>query len=393
MKNKFVPLLLGLVLFAAAPTSVGQTLLPPTAVWAKDAPNDAGTSILVFWQPSASDLKGDKAVIGYQIFRAASAQGPFEAVGTAAKGDTLFTDHVPKDHSDYYYKVRALGPAGVFAESEAGLPAHSTAQWFNTERVNALIAVVILVGGILYFISKARSGKELYIRKIAGLEEVDNAVGRATEMGKKIIFIPGRQDMDNVQTIAAVLLLGRVAKLAAEYETKLEVPTSRSMVMVNCREVVKEAFLKAGRPEAYREDDIHYITDDQFGYTAAVDGIMMRDKPAAVFYQGAFFAESLVLAETGNSIGAIQIAGTAQPAQLPFFVVACDYTLIGEELFAASAYLSKEPRLLGSLKGQDVGKFFIFAAISIGVTLATLKAAGWFPSEWISTYIKIFLVR
>ena len=46
--------------------------------------------------------------------------------------------------------------------------------------------------------------------------------------------------------------------------------------------------------------------------------------------------ESLILAETGNTIGAIQVAGTAMPAQLPFFVAACDYTLIGEEFFAAS---------------------------------------------------------
>ncbi|HEU4436819.1 MAG TPA: DUF6754 domain-containing protein [candidate division Zixibacteria bacterium] len=381
------------LIFLLAASAAGQELLPPLDVRTKDAPNDKGTSLLVIWKPSFSDTKGDKAVEGYQILRGTSPDGAFEPVGTAAKGDTLFTDHVPENGMDYYYRVQALGPDGAFAESETGGPAQSSAQWFNTERGNALLAVIILVSAIIYFVYKAQSGRELYIRKIAGLEEVDNAVGRATEMGKKIVYIPGRQDMDNVQTIAAVLLLGRVARLAAEYETRLEVPNTRSMVMVSCREVVKEAFLKAGRPDAYREDDIHYITEDQFGFAAAVDGMMLRDRPAAVFYQGAFFAESLIFAETGNSIGAIQIAGTAQPAQLPFFVVACDYTLIGEELFAASAYLSKEPRLLGSLKGQDVGKFVTMAAISIGALLATLKSAGLFPADWVTTYTNFFLVR
>ncbi len=383
---------IGLVLLLAA-GGAAQELLPPLAVQAKDAPNDKGASLLVLWKPSPSDTKGDKAVEGYQILRGTSPDGPFEPVGTTAKGDTLFTDHIPQDGVDYFYKVRTLGPGGVFAESAVGGPAQAKGQWFNTERGNALLAVIILVSAIIYFVYKAQSGKELYIRKIAGLEEVDNAVGRATEMGKKIVYIPGRQDMDNVQTIAAVLLLGRVARLAAEYETRLEVPNTRSMVMVSCREVVKEAFLKAGRPDAYRENDIHYITEDQFGFAAAVDGMMLRDRPAAVFYQGAFFAESLIFAETGNSIGAIQIAGTAQPAQLPFFVVACDYTLIGEELFAASAYLSKEPRLLGSLKGQDVGKFVTMAAISIGALLATVKSFGLFPGEWVTAYANFFLVR
>jgi hypothetical protein len=230
------------------------------------------------------------------------------------------------------------------------------------------------VFAIFYFIEKAKSEKGLFIRKIAGLEAVDDAVGRATEMGRKIIFIPGIMDMDSMQTIAGVTILGRVAKLAAEYEAKLEVPVSKSLVMVTCREVVKEAYLNAGRPDAYNDDMVYYLTDDQFAYAAALDGLFLRDRPAAVFLQGQFYAEALILAETANSVGAIQIAGTAMPTQLPFFVAACDYTLIGEELFAASAYLSKDPKLLGSLKGQDVGKFIFLLAIFIGAILLTLNS-------------------
>jgi len=88
--------------------------------------------------------------------------------------------------------------------------------------------------------------------------------------------------------------------------------------------------------------------------------------------------ESLLFAENGNSIGAIQIAGTAEPSQLPFFVAACDYTLIGEEFFAASAYLSGERDQLGSIQGQDLGKLFAAAVIIIGCALAT--AGLWVPA-------------
>jgi len=102
---------------------------------------------------------------------------------------------------------------------------------------------------------------------------------------------------------------------------------------------------------------------------------MMRDKPAANFFMGYYYAESLILAETGASTGAIQIAGTDSATQLPFFVTTCDYTLIGEELYAASAYLAREPMLLGSLKGQDVGKVFIMVIIVLGTLLATLNMA------------------
>ena len=69
----------------------------------------------------------------------------------------------------------------------------------------------------------------------------------------------------------------------------------------------------------------------------------------------------------------IPLTGTAMPSQLPFFVAACDYTLIGEEFFAASAYLSGEKHQLGSLKGQDVGKLFGVILLIVGCLLATFS--------------------
>ena len=305
--------------------------------------------------------------------RSESAAGPFDTVGNVAGGNLEFDDGAARRGQEYYYRVVALPlGGGLGSPSDLAGPVRSSAQWFHTGRIPLLIAVILLGGSVLWYIERAKAGDHLYIRKIAGLDAVDEAVGRATEMGRKIYYVPGIQDMNNVQTIAGTTILGRVAQLTAEYDADLQVPTSKSMVMITCREVVKEAHLNAGRPDSYREDNIYYLTDDQFGYAAAVDGMVVREKPATIFYMGAFYAESLILAETGNSIGAIQIAGTAMPAQLPFFVAACDYTLIGEELFAASAYLSKEPRQLGSLKGQDVGKAIILFCLLVGVIWQTL---------------------
>ncbi len=103
---------------------------------------------------------------------------------------------------------------------------------------------------------------------------------------------------------------------------------------------------------------------------------MIRERPAAIFLIGYFFAESLILAETGQSVGAIQIAGQADPSQLPFFVATCDYTLIGEELYAASAYLSREPVLLGSMRGQDIAKAILLALALIGIVAASFGVHG-----------------
>ena len=160
--------------------------------------------------------------------------------------------------------------------------------------------------------------------------------------------------------------------MTARYETSLNVPVSRSIVMKAARESCREAYMLEGRPDMFNEDMVHYLTDDQFAYAAGVNGIMLREKPAACMYMGKFNAESLILAETGNSIGAIQIAGTASQAQIPFFVTACDYTLIGEEFFAASAYLSQKPELIGGVKGQDMIKLVVISVIVLSAIMMTI---------------------
>ena len=134
-------------------------------------------------------------------------------------------------------------------------------------------------------------------------------------------------------------------------------------------ETVKQGYMNAGAPDAFKPDNVRYLSDEQFAFTGAVNGIILREKPAANIYLGSFYAESLILAETGFMAGSIQVAGTANIHQLPFFVVACDYTLIGEEFFASTAYLSKDPKLLGTLKAMDWFKAAIILVLIAGFIL------------------------
>lgn len=355
---------------------------PPTSISVRDNPSDGGGKILVTWELSPDDGAGKNNVVGYEIFRALEGDTIFTSAGMASTGTNQYIDTNTKDHVKYVYKVVATdGIAG--SASMVSEPVYSCQQWINFNLGYLFIIGALICGSVIFFIYRAKGGRKLFIRKIAGLEAIDDAVGRATEMGRPVLFIPGIRDMDDVQTIAGITILGRVARTIAEYDIKINMPVSRSIVMTTARETIKEAYASAGRIDEYSDDFVYYLTDEQFGYVAAVDGIMVRDRPATCFYMGSFFAESLIFAETGNSIGAIQIAGTAMPAQLPFFFVACDYTLIGEELFAASAYLSGEPKQLGSLKGQDVGKFIAMLAIFLGVfavTMYSLTGVGLFEA-------------
>ena len=251
---------------------------------------------------------------------------------------------------------------------------------FRADRINALVLITVFSAAVLIYTNWAKKGKELYLRKIPGLDALEEAVGRATEMGKPVLFIPGIDELDQIETIAGISILGRVAKITAQYETPLMVPVRHPLVLAAGQEVVEQSYIEMGKGDSYDKDMVRYVAGEQFAFTATVNGYMMRERPATNVYMGAFFAESLLLAETGNAAGSIQIAGTARPEQLPFFIAACDYTLMGEELYAASAYLSHQPLMLGGLKGQDLVKLAITVLIIIGVILVSFNVGETFLS-------------
>ena len=368
-----------LLSFGIAPLIVVTTVIAiaappaPSNLKVSDVPNDAGTALTITWD---SPPVPAEELLRFEVL---TRTGNDEFTKAAEAGPTATQVTLGELDPDTPYDVRliAIGSDGSASEpATIAEPAAPRIQWFNSSRGWLAILLVIVCGAVLAFIVAARRGLDLWVRPIAGLEAVTDAVGRAVEMGKSVFFVAGVLDINEMQTVAGVTVLSRVAKIAAEYDAEIKIPTARSLVMATCRETVQASYLHAGRPESYNPDDIYYLTDEQFGFAAGATGQMMREKPAACFYMGAFYAESLILAETGNSIGAIQVAGTAMPSQLLFFIAACDYTLIGEEFFAASAYLSGEPQQLGSLKGQDFGKIVAGVLILVGCLAATAISLG-----------------
>ncbi len=254
-------------------------------------------------------------------------------------------------------------------------PAH----WFDSGKWPTLIAAIIALAVVLYTTFSRRSRERFRPRPIAGLRAVEDAIGRATEMARPVLYTPGwGGDIQRPTTIASMNILSQVAEKTAQYDCTLLYPTHDPVIQSVAQEVVRESYVRSGFADRYREENICFVSTSQFGYAAAVEGMISRSKPAAIFLLGTFEAESLIMAETGNAVGAIQIAGTDSTIQLAFFIVACDYTLVGEELFAASGYLSGDQAILASVKAQDILKVVIAAFLIVaGIWVLIDPSSSW----------------
>jgi hypothetical protein len=384
-------------------------LLAPEDFHVFDTPSDGGGSLTIIWAPAPSDSKD----VRYQILLSEGERtadpSTFKVVAEFPANTHFIRESkwpwwtrpdVPGAHqftlkhgkgvelkNGTPYSVALAAVSGDARAVTAAVQATPQPNWMNWNQINNLF-LALLFGAIVFYAISVAKKRDIFLRRIPGLDAVDEAIGRATELGKPILYLTGAHDMSDPSTIAAAVILGRVAKRAAGYETDLLVPHRDPITMAVCQEITKQAYLEAGKPDLFKDDSNFFITTDQFSYTAAVDGIMLRKKPAANFFMGAYFAESLLLTETGASTGAIQIAGTDSDHQLPFFVTTCDYTLIGEELYAASAYLSREPIQVGTLRGQDIGKALILGVLLVGTLLAT--AGAMFDVQWPSLFLDVF---
>jgi hypothetical protein len=251
----------------------------------------------------------------------------------------------------------------------------------HSDPINSILTLIICVA-ILVMIMRARGGKQPYIRRIPGLDAMDEAVGRATEMGRPMLLISGIGGGIDVVTLQALAILANVARSAARFGNRILAPVFKAEMIPVTEEALREAYNAEGKLENFRPEDISYLTDRQFAFAAGVAGIIQREKVAATFLFGYFFAESLIMAENANQVGAIQVAGTVQTTQIPFLVAACDYVIIGDEFYAATAFLTREPTLVGSLVGQDIGKALIMLACIIGVIVASIQGPSNFWTHW-----------
>ena len=350
---------------------------PHGEITVTDAPSDNGSKVLVTWIPDPDYPDVDTWVIRLvqdNLEESEDNKGLVLEKRVEAgqdRYDLSFEKLVPGREVSVS-AAAATGGTDAVSPYSAPVKGKPRGNLYNGNRTNVLVSLLVFLGLVVIFVEKAKRGATLFIRRIAGLDAVEEAVGRATEMGRPILYVPGLSSMSDVATIAALNILDPIARKAATYETKIIVPNRDPIVYTVAREVVSNAFSAAGRPDMFNDDLVFFITESQFGYAAAVDGIIVRERPATNFYLGMFWAESLVLAETGAATGAIQIAGTDSITQLPFFIVSCDYTLIGEELYAASAYLGQEPVLMGTLKAQDYMKIILLAMSAVAVILAAL---------------------
>ena len=240
----------------------------------------------------------------------------------------------------------------------------------------AFLLILILV--VVSLVTRLGSRRTLTPRKLAGLDTFDDAIKSAAQMKRPVFFCPGLGDVGSSDTLAALAVLKQVARLCAENNVPIIVGNADFNVQQVTEEIVEKAYKDAGKAQLYSPEMVRYISGRQFAFAAGIMGILARERPAVNIFLGEYTAEALSISEAGRAVSPIQFAGTSNTDQLPFFVATCDYVLLGEEMYAAEAYLDKNPEKVAALLGQDVGKFIAVLLILISALTLTFGVEAFY---------------
>jgi hypothetical protein len=217
------------------------------------------------------------------------------------------------------------------------------------------LLLLLVIFAIFYYVQRlAEGGKRFEMKVLPPVEAMSEAVGRAVEVGRPVHYTPGfylggLYTPGASRVLAGLAILEYVANLCAKMGARMVVTLSQPEAIPLAEENIKTGYLMAG--EEPPEDVIRWISSEQYAFAVGVLTTIQEEMPAANFLIGSFWSEALQFAEAGHNVGAIGIAGAT--GQLPMFVAAMDYVLIGEELFAAQAYVSGDEIQIASIGGQD----------------------------------------
>ncbi len=246
---------------------------------------------------------------------------------------------------------------------------------FIAGRVMSLVLFVLLIALMYYTGKRAAGGKIPEIRELPGLAAIEEGVGRCAEHGRPLHYSLGTGSFVVERTgfamdiTAGLDLLALTATYAAKYNVPILVTAMSPEVLAMGAEACRSSYEKAGRPELFKNEDMYYFPRGDY-WQSGVLALFSDKKCAASYYIGPFWGEAVLVAEAGFRSGAFQVAGCARYAQIPFFLVSCEYTMIGEELFAAAAKASGDQATISQIQAQDITKLITLVLGIFGLICA-----------------------
>ncbi|MCU0490972.1 MAG: hypothetical protein MUD01_05270 [Chloroflexaceae bacterium] len=258
----------------------------------------------------------------------------------------------------------------------------------SAEAILLLTTALALIILTLFHHARARAGRVPARRPLPAFDVLRAALGRAAETGRAIHVSPGSgviqaargNTSSTAETVAGLLATERLVHEAALNGANVLVSSGDAVAHLALRGNVRQAYQRAGHAQDYDGSRIQLLAhQDATAYAAGVAALYQRERLEASQLVGSFGQEFLLLAETGQQRELPQVAGATSLTALPFMLTSTDATLIGEEVFAAEAYIASTSPPQARLMTQDVLRTVVIICILAGLIYGLVQPSLGLP--------------
>jgi hypothetical protein len=247
------------------------------------------------------------------------------------------------------------------------------------------LVLIYLLG--FWAIQKGRKGDALFIRQLGVFDAIKEAIGRAVEMGRPVLFSTGHAGGGLTSAnagahMAGISMLGYVATECAKLGAKIIfVPGFAEMIPLG-ENIIHDAYREQGAEELITPDMVRYVSDNPHAFNIGCIAVMRQENTAANILIGAYWSsDALVIAGAGALTGAIQIGGGTSIGPIANFIATCSYVVMGEEVPASGAFASQDIPMLNNIVSGDYVKYIVIGLAILGSVLISLGVdISWFTA-------------
>jgi len=244
--------------------------------------------------------------------------------------------------------------------------------------ITALAVLALFCLLLVVFNGRAKRGHRFPVRAISAYKSIHQLVSRSLESGQPIHvgMGSGRVGTEAMpEALMGLTVFDYVARHAAAYDQAVLGTTADGTILSAAQGVLQRAREEAGFAERYAGKELRFYGPDPLVYAAGTAGAITRDQHLANILVGRFGHEGLWIGEAAQGQDMVQLGGAVSPSAIALMQATLDECVIGEEVFAAGAYLHRRSHL-GSLATQDTMRILAILAIIASVVMASLGYLG-----------------
>ena len=259
---------------------------------------------------------------------------------------------------------------------------------FPTDPASILLLLLLGITPllVLVFALRVRSGRLPALRALPGIARLRARFGDVAESGRPLHVATGTNQgsagatVPTAETIGSLMIAQRIAEETTRRGGTVAATSGDIVAHMALRGTLHRAYRQAGSASDFRTDQVQLVAQNSpAAYAAGVSARYAVEPMTASVVAGNYGAESLLLTEEGAAKGIPQVAATTALTALPVLALSADATLIGEELWAAEAYLSDAVPPKARLLTHDLLRWLLIALLLGGLCWQLLALFGIVP--------------